>query len=143
MSKKEKKSKKKKGSAKGQKNYSGSIALSKLKHVIMKKKNKKGKKIECLVIPIDENYFVRGKDGAIYMPIRIITKEEQDEYGQNGFIVQSVDSKVWKDANEKKKEKLNKLPIIGNIKDFTSGGSSNAASGKAGKDIGEDDDLPF
>lgn len=126
----------------GQKNYSGSIALTKLKHVLMTKKNKKGKKIVGLFIPIKANLFVEGKEGAVYMPIRVIAREEEDQYGQHGFISQSVDSKVWKDASDKQKEKLKKLPILGNIKDFTPGGDQNAASGNQGN-IDEEDDLPF
>lgn len=127
-----------------QKNYSGSIALSKLIHVRMKKKGKGGKQVDCLVIPIKANFFVEGKEGAVYMPIRVITKEEENDYGQNGFISQSVDTKVWKDADDEQKEVFKELPILGNIKDFTSDGDSNASSGASSNEVlNEDDDLPF
>ena len=126
------------------KNYSGSLALSKLKHVRMKKKGKGGKKVDCLVIPIKANYFVEGKEGAVYMPIRVITKDEEDKYGQHGFVSQSVDTKVWKAADEDQREVFNELPILGNIKDFTGGGDSDAGSGAASDEVlDEDDDLPF
>jgi len=125
------------------KSYSGSIALSKLVHVIQKKKGKSGK-IDCIVIPIDQNYLVRGKDNAIYLPLRVITKVEEDQYGQHGFISQSVDSAVYKAANDELKEELKKLPILGNIKDFSGAGSGNDTSGAAAQEIlEEDDDLPF
>jgi hypothetical protein len=129
----------------GNKNYSGSIALTKMKHVMMNKKGKKGKKIECIVIPVKANYLVAGKDGAWYMPIRVIIRAEEDDYGQNGFISQSVDTKVWKDASEEEQAKMSELPILGNIKDFTKGsGSSDDSSGSAAKEaIDEEDDLPF
>jgi hypothetical protein len=127
-----------------QKSYSGSIALSKLKHVIMKKKGKGKGKIECLVIPIDANYLVRGKEGAVYMPVRVIAKSEEDKYGQHGFISQSVDSKIYKEADEEERGVIKALPILGNIKNFEAGGGGNDNSGAAAKEaIDENDDLPF
>jgi len=144
--KKKKKDSTKKSSSnskEGQRKFSGSIALSKLVHVRMKKKNKKGKKIDCLVIPIKENFLVEGKEGAVYMPISVITKTEEDQYGQHGFIGQNADSKTYKDASEKEKEKIGKLPILGNIKDFEfNQSSSNDTAGSKGQ-VEEDDDLPF
>lgn len=122
-----------------QKNYSGSLALTKLVHVKFKMKGKSGNDVEGLFIPIDANYLVKGKpdnegNTPIYMPIRVITKSEQDQYGQNGFVSQSVDSK---------KGVLKKLPILGNIKDFSGGG--NDATGAASDQTFDEDsnDLPF
>lgn len=154
---KSKESKKDKGSEKGekskktaesngeftQKKFSGSIALSKLTHVIMTKKNKKGKEIKGLFIPIKENCLVEGKEGAIYIAVTVVTKTPQDDYGQNGFIAQNGNKK-WSEASEKEKEIFKGLPILGNIKDFEDhkGTSSSDSSGSKG-DIDEDDDLPF
>lgn len=127
-----------------QKKYSGSIALSKLQHVLMKKKGKKGKEIKGIFIPIDQNCLVKGDEGAIYMNISIITKSPQDQYGQNGFIAQNGNKK-WSEASEKDKAKFKELPILGNIKDFEdSKGSSNDTSGKVSDtEYNEEDDLPF
>lgn len=126
-----------------QKKFSGSIALSKLTHVIMTKKNKKGKEIKGLFIPIKENHLIEGKEGAVYMALNIITKSPQDDYGQNGFISQNGNKK-WSECSEKEKEAFKALPILGNIKDFedTQGSSSNDTSGSKGE-VDEDDDLPF
>jgi len=146
-SKKDEKSKKGKGSESSgeftQKKFSGSIALTKLTHVIMTKKNKKGKEIRGLFIPIKDNCLVEGKEGAIYMAVTVVTKTPQDDYGQNGFIAQNGNKK-WSEASEKEKEIFKALPILGNIKDFedSKGTSSNDTSGSKG-DIDEDDDLPF
>jgi len=133
-------------SKKEQRNFTGSIALSKLNHVIMIKKNKKGKKIKCLVIPIKENFLIEGKEDSVYLPLRIITKTEEDDYGQHGFISQSVDSKVYKKAKEKGGElfeKIQTLPILGNIKDWSNAGDNKKdGDGKKGE-IDENDDLPF
>lgn len=126
-----------------QKKFSGSIALTKLVHVVMTKKNKKGKEVKGLFIPIKENHLVEGKEGAVYMALNVVTKSPQDDYGQNGFISQNG-GKKWSEASEKEKEAYKALPILGNIKDFedSKGSSSNDTSGAKGE-IDEDDDLPF
>ena len=124
--------------------YSGSIALTKLKHVLMTKKNKKGKKITGLFIPVKENYLVPGKDGAYYLSVNIVTKTPQDDYGQNGFVSQNGNKK-WSDSSEKEKEAFKALPILGNIKNFEDAKSTTQAdtSGAAGGTVDEDDDVPF
>lgn len=141
-SKEEKSGKTKNNTEFTQKKFSGSIALSKLKHVIMTKKGKKGD-VRGLFIPIKENFLVEGKEGAVYMAVNVITKSPQDEFGQNGFISQNGNKK-WSEASEKEKEKFKALPILGNIKNFedTQSSGSSDASGKAGE-VSEDDDLPF
>mgnify|MGYP003683475439 FL=1 len=122
----------------------GSIALSKLTHVMMTKKGKKGK-VKGLFIPIKQNYLTEGKEGAVYLNLRVRVTENHDQYGQNGFIAHSADSTMYKEAKDKEKEKMGNLPIMGNIKDWESSGEANDNSGKAGdKDsYDEEDDLPF
>ena len=144
--KKEKNSKsqkKEKGSADSKvvRRLDGSIALSKLEHVIMNKKGKKGK-VKCLVIPIKKNYLFEGKDGAVYLNVRVNLKDKEDQYGQHGFIGQQVPSDIYKAASDKEKEKM-KTPILGGLKDWEFSSSSNDASGSAGGDVDEGDDLPF
>lgn len=122
-----------------QKHYAGSLALTKLKSAIIT--TKKGNR--AIVIPIDDNFLLE-KDGAVYMPISVLTKEEQDQYGQNGFISQTVTSEVYKELGKEKVKELG-LPILGNIKNF----ANNAADGAGATVINstvdpeEDDDLPF
>ena len=125
-----------------QKKYSGSIALSKLKHVLMKKKGKK-RDVKGIFIPIDQNCLVKGEEGAIYLNVSIITKSPQDQYGQNGFIAQNGNKK-WSEASEKDKAKFKELPILGNIKDFEDSKGASDTSGKVDdKEYDENDDLPF
>jgi len=123
-------------------NLSGSIALTKLQHVVMEKKGKSGI-VKGLFIPIDANLLTE-KDGAVYMAVNVKFKEQQDQYGQNGFISKTTDSKIWKELDEAGKEHAKTLsPILGNIKDF-SGSSSNDSSGAvATETFSDDDDLPF
>jgi hypothetical protein len=90
--------------------------------------------------------MVKGKEDAHYLPVRVFVREEADEYGQHGFISQSVDSKKWKDASEQQREEFKNLPILGNIKDFDR--SAADASGQLSEPIepANDDkgnDLPF
>lgn len=122
-----------------QKIYSGSLALTKLKSAIIT--TKKGNR--AIIIPIDENYLTE-KDGAIYLPISVIAKDEQDQYGQNGFISQSVSSEKYKELGKDKVKELG-LPILGNVKDFGNGGndSSGATQLEGQTDPEEDDSLPF
>ena len=124
--------------------YSGSIALSKLQHVVMKLKGKKDKKVEGLFIPIEKNYLVKGDNGAYYLNVNVIAKSPQDEHGQNGFISQTGNKK-WSECSEKEQEKFRALPILGSIKNFEDVKGGNDTSGKQGdKDTyDEDDDLPF
>ena len=125
-----------------QKKYSGSIALTKLIHVVMKKKNKKGKEIVGLFIPVKENHLVEGKEGAWYMPLSVITKSPQDEHGQNGFIAQNGNKK-WSEASDKEKEAFRALPILGNIKDFEDTQTASTDTSGSKGEIDEEDDLPF
>jgi hypothetical protein len=121
-----------------QKNLSGSIALTKLKSAFYT--TKKGAK--CLLIPIDENYLTE-KDGAVYMSVGVVVKDEQDTYGQNGFISQKLDSAKYKELGKEKANEI-KLPILGNIKDFTPTNNDAGAVHEAVIVEGEEqDDLPF
>ena len=122
----------------------GSLDLAKLQHVIMKKKGKGGKKIECLVLPIDKNYMIRGKDGGVYLNVKVNLKDKEDDFNQHGFISHQVPSAIWKEASEEEQAEMKKTPILGGIKDWDfNGGSSSSNSNTSHDDIGEEDDLPF
>lgn len=125
-----------------EKTLSGSIALTKLTHVIMEKKGKDGL-VKGIFIPIDLNQLDT-KDAAVYLPVRITVKDEQDNYGQNGFISKSVKrEKKWSEMTDSEKETEKSFtPILGNIKDFGSGGNDSSGAASAAP-VGEEDDLPF
>lgn len=126
-----------------QKVYAGSLALTKMKSAIIT--TKKGNK--AILLPIDENYFTE-KDGAVYVNVSVIVREEQDTYGQNGFISQKLPTDKYKELGaEKGKEIGNALPILGNIKHFENVSSQNDSSGTTqiqGQVNPEDsDEIPF
>ena len=126
-----------------QKVYAGSLALTKMKSAVIT--TKKGNK--AILLPIEENYFTE-KDGAIYLNVSVIVREEQDQYGQNGFISQKLPTDKYKELGaEKGKEIGNGLPILGNIKHFENTSTQNDSAGTTqvqGQVNPEDsDEIPF
>lgn len=121
-----------------QTNYSGSIALTKLQSAIIT--TKKGAK--CILIPIDANYLTE-KDGAVYMNCNVVVRDEEDKYGQNGFIAQKLDTETYKSLGKEKANEI-QLPILGNIKNFApQNNDAGATTQVAGEVDAEKDDLPF
>lgn len=122
-----------------QKVLSGSLALTKLQSAIIT--TKKGAK--CILLPIESNYFTE-KDGAVYLNISVIVREEADKYGQNGFISQKLDTAKYKELGAEKAKEIT-LPILGNIKDFGSGGNDTAGTTEIQGQVNpeESDDLPW
>jgi hypothetical protein len=121
-----------------QKVYAGSLALTKLQSAIIT--TKKGSK--CLLLPIEANYFTE-KDGAIYLNCSVIVRDEQDQYGQNGFVSQKLDTEKYKELGAEKAKEI-KLPILGNIKHFENSGNDSAGTTQVEGTVNpEEDDLPF
>ena len=121
-----------------QKNYAGSIALTKLQSAIIT--TKKGAK--CILIPINANYLTE-KDGAVYMNCNVVVRDEVDKYGQNGFIAQKLDSETYKSLGKEKANEI-QLPILGNIKNFAMQNNDNVGAVTFDAPINpEEDDLPF
>ena len=135
-----------------QKTLSGSIALSKLKHVKMTCKGKNGP-VDGIFIPFEANKLViiektledGKKETQVFMPCRVIYKEEQDSKGQNGFIAKSLSTEDYKalKTDEEKEAAREIQPILGSIKDFTSGGGDNASGAESNESFDPADDLPF
>lgn len=124
------------------KSYSGSIALTKLKHVPFK--SPKGAK--CLLIPIENNLLEVDDNGAVYLPVSILIRSEKDERGQDGYIFKKIGSEAYKSADESQKEKWKErdnpdTPILGSIKHFEL--TSNDNSGAMANENVSEDDLPF
>lgn len=116
---------------------SGSLALTKLKSAFYT--TKKGAK--CLMIPIEENYLTE-KDGAVYMQVSAIVRDEEDQYGQHGFVAQKLPTEKYKALGKEEANKI-ELPILGNLKDL-SYSSNDSQAVEATVIEGEDeDDLPF
>jgi hypothetical protein len=121
-------------------NYSGSIALTKLVSVEMTKNGKDGQPVKGIFIPYSKNYITE-KDGAAYLNINVVLHDAPDQYKNDGFISQKLDSETYKSMGKEAANAL-KLPILGNVRNFATGGNSNDSAGKAA-DISENDDLPW
>jgi len=120
------------------KRLSGSIALTKLESAIIT--TKKGNK--AILIPIDSNHLTE-KDGAVYLNVGVVVREQADQYGQNGFISQQLPSDKYKELGKEKANEI-KLPILGNIKDFTNSNNDSAGTTHVAEPINpEEDNLPF
>jgi hypothetical protein len=119
------------------KRLSGSIALTKLQSAVIT--TKKGNK--AILIPIDANYLIE-KDGAIYLNVGVVVRDEQDQYGQNGFISHQLGSDKYKELGKEIAQEL-KLPILGNIKDFSGSNDSEGATYIAEPINPEEDEMPF
>jgi hypothetical protein len=125
-----------------QKVYSGSLALTKMKSAVIT--TKKGTK--AILLPIDENYFTE-KDGAVYLNISVVVRDQQDQYGQDGFISHKLSTEKYKELGAEKAKEIN-LPILANIKNF-SGSSVGDTTGAIPQDQISDfspeegEDLPF
>jgi hypothetical protein len=120
------------------KNYSGQIELTKLQTVILEKKGQSGM-IRGIFIPIELNHLDEFAPGRIALNINIVTHEEKDKYGNDGFIGYRVGSEIYKNATDAQKEEFKKLPILGNFRDFSV--TDNTAPAPVVND--ESDDLPF
>ena len=93
--------------------------------------------------------FKSEKTGSVYMDATVFYNEEQDTYGQNGMIVQSVPKSIFDAEKNKPKSEKTQGEILGNCKDFaTQKGVRNeeAQPGteiKGATAINPADDLPF
>ena len=144
-----------------QRTLNGTIALDRLITVMMTKKNKEGKSIEGIFIPLEINKLEKvsyeaqgGMVNEIQLPIRVIVKETSDAKGQDGFISKAIGSKTYKAATSAEQqlfkdytnEETKKLtPILGNLKDFSGGGAkaNNSQIASAEMVDADEDDLPF
>lgn len=139
----------------GKKSLTGSIALTKIKHIKMTCNGKSGK-VEGIFIPIQANKLVVGKPDSegntpVYLNISIPLREEPDTYGNSGMINKSIDikslyGKTYSQLTDEQKAEVNDLtPILGNVKLWEAGGNSADSSGNAGtkEEYAPEDDLPF
>lgn len=138
-------------------NLSGSLALSKTKHVLMTCKGKEGKDIKGMFVPFEANKLVviekkddKGKvtETQIYMPVNVHIKEEDDQYGQCGFVSKTLDSKDYKalgTGDVAKKAAAEFTPILGSLKEFRNNGTADDAAGNeaAGEVFDPSGDVPF
>jgi hypothetical protein len=107
------------------------IDLTKLHSVTQFQKGKSGP-VECIIIPIEENYLFRGKSG-IYLDMTAFEIKERKE-NQTNLIKQSLPKEVYETLTEDEKRAL---PILGNANVM------NIQGQKPPVPLEETDDLPY
>jgi len=122
----------------------GSVALTKLPCMLMT--TKKG--TEGIFIPTDAANLIKGKEGALYLPIKVALYDEENEFGQHGFVSLNVNPKAkynkkWKQLSKDEQEKLKEINVIlGNVKDWQFEGNSDAPADET-VHTEDSDDMPF
>ena len=130
-----------------------SIDLAKLQSVIKKMKGKNGE-VECLVIPLSQNFLevTTDKNDNKHINLSLYSQfdpTELDDYGKNGWIVQSHNSKEYQDASKEEKrneDRFPKLPFLGNIRILDGYNDETSIVENPANESGvyeEEDDLPF
>lgn len=96
---------------------------------------KMGISVKIDVSKIEKARLYKGKKGTYLDLTTFIDTEKEDEYGNHGFISQSVT----------KEERANKVqtPILGNVKVFYTEGASQSQESNAAPAPDFDDTIPF
>jgi hypothetical protein len=109
------------------------INLSNLKSVTQWQKGESGP-VECLIIPIDENYLYRGNKG-LYLDLTAFEVRNPKEGMKDTHILkQSLPKEVYETLTDEEKKAM---PIMGNAMVVEVQGSSMPPALK------EDDTLPY
>ncbi len=96
---------------------------------------KLGISIKLDVTKIDKSRIFEGKKGKYIDLTTFVDTDQVDEYGNNGFISQSVSKEERADGV--------KTPILGNTKVFYTEGSQPAPRQPGEDDDFDDQNLPF
>jgi hypothetical protein len=118
-------------------NISIDLNLRQLKHAIFTT----AKGTECILLPIDENQFIRGEKGIYLNATGFEIKNKVGDSKNTHLVKQTFKKEVYeKMSDEQKKE----LPILGNLIVW-SGSKSEPEPNTMQEDFGKDatDDLPF
>ena len=85
---------------------------------------------------INKDVLIKGEKGT-YMNVKVVLKDEKDEYGNNGFIAQKV--------NKEQYEAGVKGEILGNIRVYEDATPTQAVPAPASQELQSSipDDFPF
>lgn len=92
-------------------------------------------KLNLNLAKIDKSMiYISPKTKAKYLNLTVLLREEPDQYGNDGFVVQ--------DVSKEQKEAGNKGPILGNAKIKVFNPSGNVFESHTNRVL-KDDDIPF
>ena len=134
-------------------NISSRINLTLLKHVRREMTGQNGKKIDVLIIPIEENNLYKGEKG-VYLDLTSIEIKDKSKQqpGQKDthLIKQSLPSDLYNSMTDEQKQSM---PILGNTIDWSKVSPSEPQPQQSTElsqsvvdqynDDSEDGDLPF
>ena len=134
-------------------NISSRINMTLLKHVRREMTGQGGKKIDCLIIPIDENHLYKGEKG-VYLDLTSIEIKDKSKQapGQKDthLIKQTLPKDFYETLTDEQKQSY---PILGNTIDWSKVAPSepqpaqSATLSESAVDAYNDadgpDDLPF
>jgi hypothetical protein len=117
---------------------SGKLNLSMLQHVITEKNSGKtpGKKIKCIIIPIEENDLYLSEKGNVFLDI-IAFDSVNEEYKQTHAVKQSFPKDKYT------KDEMKEKPFLGSLNTKIGGGGEPKPNSPASGTTDENDDLPF
>jgi len=95
---------------------------------------KKTLSLKIDVLKIDKSKLYQGKKGT-YLDAILFLNDEDDQYGNNGMIVQS--------ATKEEREQGKKGAILGNSKELVFKTKSQNSSSNESEQDEDQDDLPF
>lgn len=119
------------------------LNLAKLKHVVKTTKNKEGKDIDVIIIPIKENDLYLGEKGTVSINLKAMELKERRVEGKKittHFIKQSVNKDTYNSMTE---EQRNAMPIFGNLFHWEGSQQDPVQSEEIDDNIDIDEDMPF
>lgn len=126
-------------------NISIKINLQQLKHVTREMNGKHGKKIQVLVLPIDENNFHVGEKGVYLDMTAIEIKNKKGDSKDTHLLKQNIPKELYEIMSDEEKAAM---PILGNAIDWAKVGTTPNTSQSISESAvdnyeDEQDDLPF
>jgi DNA polymerase sigma len=128
----------------------GKFYLANIKNKFLTKQKQEKMADKVIKISIDvkklkKEWLHVGEKGT-YLNATLLYNEEQDQFGNNGMIVQDVPKKIYEAEKKLAADKKSKGPILGNGKVWAN--ELPKVEGKPGEETGtmgadDDDDLPF
>jgi len=118
----------------------GKLTLTALKSVVRKMKNKDGKEIDVLIIPIEENNLFLSKKGSVYLDIIAFESDKIPDF------THSVKQSLPKEVREQLKADGIQTPFLGNLELMEAAGAAPQESSELPAEPEASDDggdLPF
>ena len=105
--------------------------------------SKKDPKKTLMIIDLDACHLTKHENGHVYLNLDLVEGQEDDDYGNRGFITQNIHKiggKTYKESNDEERKAF-KSGILGNFKIDDGGGTTEDTANIETSATPED--LPF